>query len=201
MARRANTQLPTQNNNGEYVKLENRLTLLAWLNSLFGYKNNRDLLADMKEAQEGFDSYGRSYVYHFLVGRGDKVLIPRATLGRYDENIKAHLDALNARRPEPVTLRYFQYLAILYAEIFLEWYFHRPGEMVHALNLFVAERNAVKAHGDQQDQLFSHDDLSKLALWMATGSGKTLIMHFNLRQFLHYNKKALDNILLNTPNE
>ena len=36
---------------------------------------------------------------------------------------------------------------------------------------------------------------------MATGSGKTLIMHINYRQFLHYNKLPLDNILLITPNE
>jgi len=36
---------------------------------------------------------------------------------------------------------------------------------------------------------------------MATGSGKTLIMHINYRQFLHYNNQPLDNILLITPNE
>lgn len=36
---------------------------------------------------------------------------------------------------------------------------------------------------------------------MATGSGKTLIMHLNYRQYLHYNKKPLDNILLIAPNE
>jgi superfamily II DNA or RNA helicase len=36
---------------------------------------------------------------------------------------------------------------------------------------------------------------------MATGSGKTLLMHLNYRQFLHYNQKPLDNVLLVTPNE
>ncbi|MDZ7816705.1 MAG: DEAD/DEAH box helicase family protein [Planctomycetota bacterium] len=36
---------------------------------------------------------------------------------------------------------------------------------------------------------------------MATGSGKTLIMHINYRQFLRYNDLPLDNILLITPNE
>jgi len=35
---------------GQYVKLEQRLVLLAWLNDLFGSQRNRDLLADMKEA-------------------------------------------------------------------------------------------------------------------------------------------------------
>ena len=36
---------------------------------------------------------------------------------------------------------------------------------------------------------------------MATGSGKTLLMHLNYYQFLHYNCEPLDNILLITPNE
>ncbi len=46
----------------QYVKLEERLVLLAWLNDQFGFKNNRDLLADMEEAAEGFDASGRSHV-------------------------------------------------------------------------------------------------------------------------------------------
>ena len=36
---------------------------------------------------------------------------------------------------------------------------------------------------------------------MATGSGKTLVMHINYRQFLDYNNRQLGNILLVTPNE
>ena len=82
---------PAQNGIQQYVKLEERLVLLAWLNNLFGYKSNRDLLADMKEADEGFDASGRSFVYHHLVARGDKVKIPPADLARYDDNIRAHL--------------------------------------------------------------------------------------------------------------
>ncbi|MDP9409321.1 MAG: DEAD/DEAH box helicase family protein, partial [Actinomycetota bacterium] len=40
----------------------------------------------------------------------------------------------------------------------------------------------------------------KLAFWMATGSGKTLLMHLNYRQFLHYEGEPPDNVLLITPN-
>ena len=51
---------------------------------------------------------------------------------------------------------------------------------------------------------FNADDVTKLAFWMATGSGKTLLLHINYRQFLHYHRQArakpLDNILLVTPN-
>lgn len=192
-----------QANNGspEYVKLEQRLALLAWLNGLFGYDNNRDLLADVSEAAEGFDASGRSYVHHRLIARGDKVKVGAADLARYDDNIREHLRAMNARRPEPITLRYFQHLAVLYTEIFLDAYFNRRGELMKALNGFVDRRNAAKSAGDPKDAKFTESDLKKLAFWMATGSGKTLIMHINYRQFLHYNNLPLDNILLITPNE
>ena len=97
----------------EYIKLEKRLVLLAWLNNLFGYKSNQELLSDMREADEGFDSYGRSFIYHRLVGRGDKLNVALTDLDRYDENIRTHLTAINQRRPEPIMLRYFQHLALL----------------------------------------------------------------------------------------
>ena len=98
--------MPIQTGVQQFVKLEQRLTLLAWLNDLFGYAHNRDLLADVKEVAEGFDASGRSFVYHHFLARGDKVQIAPADLARYDDHIRAHLQAMNARRPEPITLRY-----------------------------------------------------------------------------------------------
>jgi hypothetical protein len=185
----------------QYVKLEERLALLAWLNDRFGYRSNREMLADMKEADEGFDASRRSFIYHRLIARGSKLQIPPADLACYDENIGSHLAAMNVRRPEPITLRYFQHLAALYNEVFLDFYFNRRAEMLRSLNAFVAARNAKKLTGEPLDATFTEADLKKLAFWMATGSGKTLILHLNYRQFLHYNTEPLDNILLITPNE
>ena len=108
--------------------MEQRLVLLAWLNGHFGYVHNRDLLAEVKDAGEGIDASGRSYVHHRLVARGDKVQIPLADLARYDQNIREHLGAMSARRAQPITFRYFQHVAVLYTEIFLDWYFHRRGQ-------------------------------------------------------------------------
>ena len=173
--------------------LEQRLLLLAWLNRQFGYEHNRDLLTDTKETDEGFDAEGHSFVYHRLISRGDAVNITPDALAQYDDNIRNHLRGMNARRSEPITLRYFQHLAALYAEVFLDGYFNRRGEMLRSLNEFVEERDS--------GERFSESDLKKLAFWMATGSGKTLIMHLNYRQFLYYNNQPLDNILLITPNE
>lgn len=198
---RKNRRPQPSNNGSTYVKLEERLVLLAWLNSLFGYRSNKELLADMKDAGEGFDSDGRSFIYHRLAGRGDKLQIPLEELRRYDDNIRRHLAAINRGRAKPVTLKYFQYLALLYTEIFLDWRFNRPGELLRRLNAFVVARNTGKAPGESPDAPFTTDDLNKAAFWMATGSGKTLIMHINYHQFLHYNREPLDNILLITPNE
>jgi len=185
----------------QYIKLESRLALLSWLNGLLGYKSNHDLLKDTKEVAEGFDATGHSFLYHHLLGRGSQVKVPTDDLARYDENIRAHLAAINQNRPVPITLRYFQYLAALYTEIFLDRYFNAQQQMLADLNRFVAQRNAAKLPGEAEDEPFTADDLTKLAYWMATGSGKTLILHLNYRQFLHYNTEPLDNILLITPKE
>ena len=50
------------------------------------------------------------------------------------------------------------------------------------------------------------NDLNKLAFWNATGSGKTLLMHVNIKQYLHYIErhnvtKNLNRIIVLTPNE
>ncbi|MBI4566976.1 MAG: DEAD/DEAH box helicase family protein [Planctomycetes bacterium] len=202
MARRAITNGNDAGALGEHVKLENRLLLVAWLNSLLGYKNNREMLRDVKEAREGFDHAGRSFISQRIASRRDDVSIPLDVLGGYDENIRAHLAAINARRREPITLRYFQHLAVLCAEICLDWFFNRPGEMLRRLNEFVDKRNTKGyREGWPSEEPFAAEDLAKLAFWMATGAGKTLIMHINYHQFLRYNRRPLDNILLITPNE
>jgi hypothetical protein len=65
--------------------------------------------------------------------------------------------------------------------------------------------NAGKPDKDQV-QIFEASELNKLAFWMATGSGKTLLMHCNLLQYQHYLQKhrrenEIDRVILLTPNE
>jgi hypothetical protein len=182
-----------------YTRLEHRLVLLAWLHRQFGFQDSAELVGALSDTKEGFDAEGQSFLYHALIGRGCPV--GEAALARYDENIRAHLAAMNAQRPDRITLRYFQYLAALYSEFFLDWRANHSGELVRHLNAFVRERNAVRLPGEPTDRLFALADLSKLAFLMATGSGKTLLLHLNYRQFLHYYRGTLDNILLIAPNE
>ncbi len=79
--------------------------------------------------------------------------------------------------------------------------FNHKAQLLADLNAFVEERNARKTFAEPQDEPFAENDLTKLAFWMATGSGKTLLLHLNYYQFLHYNRAPLDNLLLITPNE
>ncbi len=179
------------------LNLEKRLVLHAWINSLFGYGSTRELLDDLKWSDEGFDGEGRSGVLYRLRSRSNKLKLPLEDLERYDANVRAHLEAINRHRAEPITLRYFQQLAALYTELFLDRRFSAPEALVTDLNRFAGRL--------EEPTSFEERDLDKLAFWMATGSGKTLIMHLNYLQFLHYNEKAnagpLDNVLLITPNE
>ena len=191
-----------QKNAMPVASLERRLVLLAWLNERLGYTENRALLADMEQADEGFDAEGRSHIYARLASRPSRLKdVSLDDLARYDANIRKHLMAMNMGRLRPITLRYFQYLAGLYTEIFLDWSFDRRGALLRSLNDLVKRRNANRSAREARETEFAEADLRKLAFWMATGSGKTLIMHLNYRQFRHYNREALDNILLITPNE
>ena len=181
-----------------YERLEHRLTLLSWLHDRLGYENTKRLLDHIRPVKEGFDADGRSYICRSLTPR-ENLDVSDADLLRYDDNIRDHLAAMNAGRSQPITLRYFQYLAALYTEIFLDRYDRSPAALLKSLNAHVDKLNSSRL-GVRVDS-YEESDLEKLAFWMATGSGKTLLMHLNYRQYLHYNREPLDNILLITPSE
>ena len=183
------------------VDLEQHMTLLGWLQSQLGYDNTVELLADIKQSDEGFDDEGHSYICARLITRASQMReLTADDLVRYDDNIRKHLAAMNESRQEPITLRYFQYLAALCAEIFLDRRRQSPASLLASLNAFTDDLNSHSASIDFEEQ-FAESDLNKLAFWMATGSGKTLLMHLNYRQFLHYYPEPLDRILLITPDE
>ena len=126
-------------------ELDNHLTLHAWLNNHFGYKTTRVLLSDVEIVGEGFNPDGYSPICEFLMSCAELNSAIEAALPTYDTNIKRHLAAINNKRTQPIVLRYFQYLAVLYAEIFLDWKFNRPAEFLHELNDLVQRRNDARA--------------------------------------------------------
>ncbi|MEA3407333.1 MAG: DEAD/DEAH box helicase family protein [Chloroflexota bacterium] len=185
-------------------KFQRRLALVDYFRHVFGVEDVNDPDAvrrfyDTLEEQreEGYNAEGRSYVSNVLEGRVRG--IEAADLLRYDANVKRHTEALNRRRTEPITLKYFQILAALMTEHYLHRVTHDPDAFLDDLNAFVEEQNEMRG-GYIDLPSFTADDLNKLAFWMATGSGKTLLMHVNYYQYLDYYPNAAENILLVTPN-
>ena len=113
----------------------------------------------------------------------------------------------------PIVWKYFQYLALLFAEIYLDHYFRDPSGLLRALNEQVEKYNADKPRPDRiaslDETTESWAQLNKLALWIATGSGKTLVMHANILQYQQcltrpdnhdvHRGRRLNRILLLTP--
>lgn len=98
----------------------------------------------------------------------------------------------------------------MFTEIYLDWYFNRKQELLDGLNselnLYNAENNETAKDRANQFKSYILDDLNKLAYWNATGSGKTLLLHVNILQYLHYYQNGNthhypDKIILLTPDE
>ncbi|MCD6317815.1 DEAD/DEAH box helicase family protein [Candidatus Aerophobetes bacterium] len=180
------------------MNIEKYLVLNKYLLSLFGVSDFRDLQNKLKEAPVGVDSDGRSHFINILRSSFENLKLPEELLLKYDENIQSYVKKINYRR-EPVVLKYFQYLAVLFAEIVLDNLKNRKPEFLYELNGFLRD------YKEKQDigiiDSFTENDLKKLAFWMATGSGKTLIAHINYHQFFNYKLFSPDNIIFITPNE
>jgi len=165
------------------------------------------LAEDLKSTDlEGYDENNVSLFHRQLTQR----LFQRGELNNqillaYDENIFKHTRQMNHRRREPIRWKYFQYLSLLFIEIYLDRYFSDRDRLLADLNRWVANFNAGKPSGDQI-LAYEADDLRMIALWSATGSGKTLLMHVNILQYRHYLEKhgrtrEMNRIILLTPNE
>jgi len=178
------------------MNFEKYLVLNKYFLGLFGEKDNRGLLRYLKSVEEGERDGLTNFATNLMTKEGVK--LPKDELKRYDQNIQEYLRKINQSRPERIRLKYFQYLAVLFTEIFLDRLKNQKWDFLADLNRFV---NSLEKKVRETVGEFSEEDLKKLAFWMATGSGKTLIMHINYLQFLRYKPFEPDNILLITPNE
>lgn len=192
------------------------LILNQWILSLFNVKRFEEIAQFFrKEELEGLDENNVHRFHHALSAHFfDLPQLDTNLLLRYDQNIVRHTIRLNERRllrgEAPIIWKYFQYLSLLFTEIYLDRYFSDPKALMAALNLQVAEYNRDKPLAEQitpfDESAEAWTQLNKLAFWMATGSGKTLLMHANILQYQHAltthgRTRELNRILLLTPNE
>ncbi|MFG6591151.1 DEAD/DEAH box helicase family protein [Sulfitobacter sp. 1A12157] len=186
------------------------LVLNRWMLSHFhgdGLMTLKARLGD--DRHEGIDDDGQTKFFHELTRNLFNMdRISEAELRRYDLNIVTHWQKITHRRNmatgEIFTMKYFQYLSLLFTEIYLDWYFNRRQDLLDGLNAQMAEYRAED--GAEAFKDYSADDLNKLAFWNATGSGKTLLLHVNILQYLHYFQAGNshlfpDRVIMLTPNE
>jgi hypothetical protein len=106
--------------------------LNQWLLSLFNVKRFEDLAEHLRnEALEGLDENNVHHFHHALTAQlFNLTQLPTELLLEYDQNIVKHTQRLNERRitrgEEPIVWKYFQYLALLFTEIYLDRYFRDP---------------------------------------------------------------------------
>ena len=208
--------MPRRSTNRPQVRFAYKLVLHQWVLSLFNVKGFEELAGHLRDEElEGLDENNIHRFHHALnLHHADLKELPKALLLEYDQNIVKHTQRLNERRitrgDAPIVWKYFQYLSLLLTEIYLDRYFRDPEALLIALNRQVATYNEDKPDADRitpfDESAEAWSQLNKLAFWMATGSGKTLLMHANILQYQHAltkhdRQRELNRILLLTPNE
>lgn len=158
---------------------------------------------------EGVNESGNTYIYTYIARicqmRGAAVTPEKLRL--YDENICRHTRQIGEKRGG-LQWKYFQYVALLFTEIYLDRYFSDADAFCDDLNAWLRQVK-VQSLGLIDFQPYTVDKLNKLAFMCATGSGKTLIMHMNILQYLHYFKRAkrinsrlsINKVIVLAPNE
>jgi hypothetical protein len=199
MGKKPRSQVAASANAGSLPLLQHRLVLNRFLCRQLGCEDFKSLREKLRDQREDWAEDGHSHFFYVLRGIGG-LRISEDKLAEYDLRIRAYVEQMNRFRQPPVQLKYFQYLAVLFTEIYLDLLFNDRERFLAELNAFSED---LQRDAGWKVPPFTENDLSKIAFWMATGSGKTLIMHINLWQYLHHSKgKARhDNILLITPNE
>ncbi len=195
------------------MRLEHSLVLNRFFHTLLGAHSLEGLKQVLIRVEEGPGPDGQRRFFHTIAGlKGLRV--PEGNLQEYDARIVGYEKQL-AKARGGFAFKYFQYLSLLYTELFLDRLTEEPASFRRELNAFLVELCAQEIHLKEFCP-FEPEDLRRLAFFMATGSGKTLLMHVNLWQVLHYLKRGrhpeglvnradgrrdFDNILLITPNE
>ena len=193
------------------ARFEDKLVLSLWVLAQFG-TDKLEALGNTLSADHliGFDEENSSKYIHELMTwmpEGNRV-VDNDQLRYYDDNIVRHWKQITEKRNHGGSTLfplYFQYLSLLFTEHYLDRYFTDRFVLCENLNQFREQFNQDLPEREQIEP-FKETDLNKLAVWIATGGGKTLIMHVNILQFEHYLKRVrygrnFNRTILLTPNE
>lgn len=192
------------------VSFDDQLILFRFFMNKLGIESIETLSKKLNSSEfEGSDENGNTYFYSYIarIAEMKNADINTDKLRLYDENICRHTRTIGEKRGG-IVWKYFQYLSLLFTEIYLDNYFSDRDSFCLELNDFLERIKAEYLYTIDFAPYMS-DKLNKLAFMCATGSGKTLIMHVNILQYLHYFKRAqridshlsLNKVIVLAPNE
>ena len=115
------------------------------------------------DRHEGIDDDGQTLFFHELAGNlFEPQRIGEAELRRYDLNIVAHWQRITAQRNKreghELQMKYFQYLSLLFSEIYLDWYFNRREALLDGLEGLEMVRSQPAPHDRRQHDRRRHRD-------------------------------------------
>ncbi|HAU2406608.1 TPA: DEAD/DEAH box helicase family protein [Legionella pneumophila] len=177
------------------IRFEDKLVLGKWIFHQFGMEN-LEVLGKTLSADHliGFtEEYSTKFLFELcnLLPEENRV-VNNELLRQYDDNVVKHWRQITDKRNRQGNILYplyFQYLSLLFTEHYLNIYFENKSELCKHLNQFLVEYNHTTLPEKHRIEPFKESELNKLAIWVATGGGKTLIMHVNILQFHHYRNK------------
>ncbi len=128
------------------LRFDEKLVLNQWMLWLFDKRSFDQLAEPLKVAElEGLDDDNTHKFLHQLKLLWDLEELPGDTLLGYDQNIVKHTLRLNERRAVPIRWKYFQWLSLLFAEIYLDRCFRDSGKLLADLNAFLERWNEDKS--------------------------------------------------------
>ena len=193
----------------EPVQFNDRLILFKYFLKQLGKDSLKELSHTLNSSEyEGYDENQNTWFYIYLKRFCDDNGLNADKLRIYDENICRYVKKIGENRDGGIVLKYYQYISLLFTEMYLDRYFSDRDGFIKDLNNFIDEVSA-ETLGMNNFTHYTAETMNKLAFMCATGSGKTLIMHINILQFLHYLKRArrtnshieINKIIVLSPNE
>ena len=91
--------------------------------------------ADYEGLDENQNTYFYRFLHHICTFNADKVKINPDKLYQYVENICRHVRQIGKRRGR-LTLKYYQYIALLFTEIYFDRYFSDHSAFLNNLNAY-----------------------------------------------------------------
>ncbi len=189
------------------VQFDTLLVLFRFMLGEIGLKELKTLSKTLNSTDyEGLNEEGHTiFSDHIALIHGLK--ISKERLREYDSRICSYTKQIGKKRGG-IKWKYFQWVSLLFTEMYLDRYFSDKESFCTELNEWVHTQRDHSQGGVWLGD-YTPKQLNKLAYMCATGSGKTLMMHINILQFLYYLRRAqrsgakirINKILLVTPNE